>query len=291
MTRWRSLSNRRRLAPEPAAGVALGLAASLLLGCVGLGTHQEVVEERDDLLQRVELLEASNQSLSSERLRLLDEFEDVRVEREELDTEVRQQRKEGARLAKSLSAREAELARQNAEVARLSGTYRALVKDLESELAAGQIEIEQLREGLRVNVSDEILFASGSAVLGAEGATVLRKVAGQLGKLPHSIEIEGHTDDVPITGALTRRYPSNWELAGARAASVVRLFEQAGIDGSRLAAVSYASTRPVAANDTLEDRSRNRRIEIRLKPNDGPDRTATRNPPAAKPQEKAPDAS
>jgi chemotaxis protein MotB len=245
---------------------AFALLATGLLGCVGLGTHTEVVSERDALAERVKLLEASNASLTSERVSLLEQLEDVRVERTALDRNLRQLREKEVALSRSLTAREAELARQNAEVARLRGTYEALVDDLESELAAGQIEIQQLREGLRVNVSDEILFASGSASIGSDGAKVLLKVAKELAKLPHAIEIEGHTDNVPISGSLTQRYASNWELAGARAASVVRLFERAGIAPDRLLAVSYASTRPVASNGTAEGRSLNRRIEIRLRP-------------------------
>ena len=106
--------------------------------------------------------------------------------------------------------------------------------------------------------------------------SILLKVAGQLKKLPHTIEIEGHTDNVPITGPLAKRYPSNWELAGARAASVVRLFERAGIEKSRLAAVSYSSSRPIASNETEEDRSRNRRIEIRLQPDSDGDAASQR---------------
>ena len=259
---------RHRVLPDVAVRLRPGLVLlpAALLGCVGIGTHEGVVSERDALAERVRLLEASNASLGSETVALLERLEDLRVERTALGRNLQLSRKEEARLSKSLSAREVELAKQQVEASRLRGTYEALVDDLESELAAGQIEIHQLRRGLRVNVSDEILFSSGSASLGSVGAELLLKVAGQLKQLPHSIEIEGHTDNIPITGVLANRYPSNWELAGARAASVARLFERAGIERSRLAAISYASGRPVASNETPEERSRNRRIEIRLQP-------------------------
>ena len=69
-----------------------------------------------------------------------------------------------------------------------------------------------------------------------------------------------------IKGPLTKRYPSNWELAGARASSVVRLFERAGIDGERLQAISRAEFAPVSSNNDAEGRGQNRRIEIRLRP-------------------------
>ncbi|MCA9511560.1 MAG: OmpA family protein [Myxococcales bacterium] len=235
-------------------------------GCVGLGTHNEVVTERDRLAERVRLLEASNDALSAERVALADQLEDLRIEREQLEVDVADLRQQRESLSTNLSAREAELAKQNQEVERLRGTYEALVSDLEKELAAGQIQIRQLAEGLEVNVAEDILFPSGSAALSTGGRTVLRKVATELAKLPHEIEVDGHTDDVPIRGTLAARYPSNWELASARASSVVRLFQEAGIAGTRLIAVSHAEFKPVAPNDSPANRALNRRIEIRLRP-------------------------
>jgi len=188
------------------------------------------------------------------------------------------------KLSKSLALTEEELAAQREEVAKLRGTYEGLVADLESEVAAGQIQIEQLREGLRLNVSDEILFASGSSVLGAEGEALLRKVSAQLAPLDQRVEVRGHTDDLPISGRLRQRYPSNWELAGARAASVVRLLQQEGIRGARLAAVSLAEFQPVAPNDSPQHRALNRRIEIRLLPPD-PDGLGSPTPTKPPPQE------
>ena len=134
---------------------------------------------------------------------------------------------------------------------------------------AGQIEIERLKEGIRLNVSDEILFAPGQAEIGREGVAVLRKVAGQLTKNDQRIEVQGHSDNTRIRGRLRERYPSNWDLAAARASSVVRLLNKEGIDGTRLSAVSFGEFRPVASNADAEGRSLNRRIEIRLLPPDG----------------------
>jgi chemotaxis protein MotB len=141
-----------------------------------------------------------------------------------------------------------------------------LVANLKEELKAGQVEVKQLRDGLRVNVAQDILFDSGSAALDKNGIEVLHRVATQLKKAPHQIMVIGHTDNKPIGPALIERYPSNWELAGARAASVVRLFDDSGIPVKRLLAVSMADIRPVASNKTAEGRARNRRIEIRLRP-------------------------
>ncbi len=249
-----------------AAAVLLVL---LAMGCVTRGTHREVVverdtlaEERDRLAERVRLLEASNTSLSAERIRLLDELEDLRQEQGQLESSVKALRREQVALEQSLKEREATLS----ELSRLKSTYEALVTDLETEVAAGQIEIEQLREGLRLNVSDEILFPSGSSELSAQGREVLQRVARQLVEIQHYVEVQGHTDDVPIRGVLAQRFPSNWELAGARAARVVRLLEGEGVQPRRLSAVSLGEHHPVAPNTDPQQRARNRRIEIRLIP-------------------------
>jgi chemotaxis protein MotB len=255
-----------------------------LTACVTKGTYEGVVQERDDLARskrslkaRVERLETSNESLDGERVKLYEEVEDQREEldsltgqREELEVQVGVLRTVESELSASLAMSEAELDARNREVEEFKATYEGLVDDLESEVAAGQIEIEQLREGLRVAVSDEILFASGSAQLGAEGSAVLSKVADRLQGLNYQVDVQGHTDNVPISGRLSSRYPSNWELAAARASSVVRLFVERGVPGERLSAVSRAEFAPVASNDDAEGRELNRRIEIRLAPIRGP---------------------
>jgi chemotaxis protein MotB len=95
---------------------------------------------------------------------------------------------------------------------------------------------------------------------------VLKKVAARVRELPHRVEVQGHTDDVPIREDARGRFPSNWELAAARASDVVRLLADDGVDPTRLIAVSYGEFAPVASNETDEGRARNRRIEIRLHP-------------------------
>ena len=82
----------------------------------------------------------------------------------------------------------------------------------------------------------------------------------------HQILVIGHTDNKLIRPALAKQYPSNWELAGARAASVVRLFSRSGLSSKRMRAVSVADTQPVPSNKTEDGRAKNRRIEIRVRP-------------------------
>ncbi|MEN8161373.1 MAG: OmpA family protein [Myxococcota bacterium] len=245
----------------------------MLPACVWRGTHRAVVDERDGLAQdvkllqnRVRLLEASNESLSNERVGLISEVEDLSTEREALASSVEELRATQDELQQNLAVTSTRLAKREAEVAQLRDTYDGLVEDLQSEVASGRVQIEQLRDGLNVKLAQAVLFPSGSAALSDEGAGVLAKVARRLTELPHRIHVEGHSDSVPIRGALAARYPSNWELAGARAASVVRLMIEKGIPAERLSAVALADTRPVASNETPEGRAANRRIEIRLVP-------------------------
>ena len=117
-----------------------------------------------------------------------------------------------------------------------------------------------------MSVAQDILFDSGSAEVDKSGTEILGRVAVQLKKSSHQILVIGHTDNKPIGSALVKRYPTNWELAGARAASVVRLFAHSGLPTKRLYAVSVADVQPVASDATPEGRARNRRIEIRLRP-------------------------
>jgi chemotaxis protein MotB len=248
-------------------------AAGCVTGCVGRGAHQEVVAERDrlsaanfQLEKDLEAARRSTRNLDDERVELIAQNDALLDQKESLETQVAKLQKTREQLSTTLVATRTELEAQQEEVDRLRGTYQGLVADLEAEVAAGQIEIEHLRSGIRLNVSDEILFATGSANLGPEGEAVLKKVAGQLRGIDQRIEVQGHSDNLPIRGALRGRYPTNWELAGARAASVVRLLQSQGVAGERLTAVSFAEFRPVAENSDAEGRALNRRIEIRLLP-------------------------
>jgi len=115
---------------------------------------------------------------------------------------------------------------------------------------------------------DEVLFDSGEATLKPAGIAVLGKIGSVLAKAgDRRVEVQGHTDNVPIAGALAKRFPTNWELSAARATNVVRfLQEEAKIDPTRLSAAGYAEFRPKASNDTDGGRRQNRRIEILLVP-------------------------
>lgn len=258
-------------------GACVVLAAS---GCVSRGAYdrlddryEKLDRERAALETQVERLTLERSSLEAQYVEALESYEDAREAREALEGNLAKVQREATQLDETLDAERlarmeaaAALAKREAELAKMQSTYDELVSDLESEVSAGQIEIQRLREGLRLNVSDEVLFASGSAELDARGQAVLVKVAAQLVPLRDAIHVRGHTDDRKIGGALAERFPTNWELAAARAARVVRLLESKGVSPKRLSAISLGPNDPVAPNDSAENRARNRRIEILLVP-------------------------
>jgi len=119
-----------------------------------------------------------------------------------------------------------------------------------------------------LKMKDKILFASGSATIGADGREALKKVAEALrGLKGKAIRVEGHTDNVP-TGA-GGAFASNWELSAARALAVVRFLQEAGIDPTRLSGAGFGEFQPIQSNETPEGRSLNRRIDITLVPLEG----------------------
>lgn len=109
-------------------------------------------------------------------------------------------------------------------------------------------------------VTDQVLFDTGQAALKPVGQEVLDAVAPALVNLPNDISIEGHTDNVPITGGL---FASNWELSAVRATTVLRyLMAQDGLQADRMSATGYADTQPVVPNDTPAHQAQNRRVEL-----------------------------
>ena len=119
------------------------------------------------------------------------------------------------------------------------------------------VNIRRSDNWLEVEINTAVLFHSGSADLSSELMPALMRVAAILKPFPNPINVEGFTDNIPIGNVV---YPSNWVLSAARAANVVQLLSQNGIDPSRLSAIGYGEFRPLADNSTPEGRSKNRRI-------------------------------
>jgi chemotaxis protein MotB len=127
-----------------------------------------------------------------------------------------------------------------------------------------QIEVHIDPRGVVMTLSDKLLFASGEARLSAEAYRLLDKIGNVIARTRGMVEIGGHTDNRPIR---THAFPSNWELSTSRAVNVLRyLIENGQVDSDRISAVGYGEYRPVAANTSPANRTRNRRVEIVFKP-------------------------
>jgi len=220
------------LSSRPLATVFFCLGAFVVMaGCVTRATYDEVVSERDRLTQQ-------NQSL-------------------------RQQTGVLSGVAAGLSVK---LALADHELAQLKREQDELVDEIAAWAVLGAIKMQLLADGLHILLPHDVLFASGSVDLKPGGEKLLRELVAEIKQQPYQIAVLGFSDNVPVGPQLSDRFPSNWELAGTRAASVVRLMQAEGIPSSQLVAVSLAENQPIASNDTAEGRAENRRIDVRLRP-------------------------
>jgi len=144
---------------------------------------------------------------------------------------------------------------------RLTQLARDLTATLGPLVKEGKVRVTQNSRGVSVEINASVLFAPGDAALTDTSREALSAVAILLKNDPHQVQVEGHTDDVPISNPL---FPSNWELSAVRASSVVRLFIDSGMAPARLTAVGHGANLPVAANDTPDGRARNRRVAVTI---------------------------
>ena len=154
---------------------------------------------------------------------------------------------------------------QKQELDRMSQQADELEKQLSEEIKNGEIRLKRLHEKLIINIDDTISFDSGSAKLKDNVLMALDKISAILSKYSeNNIIIEGHTDNVPI---IAGRFSDNWQLSTERALSVLRyLLKNASLDPLRVCAAGYGEFHPIVSNDTPENRSLNRRVDIVVVP-------------------------
>ncbi len=141
-----------------------------------------------------------------------------------------------------------------------------LAHDLADALQTKRLEMVRDGRGVVLSLPEQATFPVGSADPSDEARELIARLASTLAPLPNPIRVEGHTDDVPIR---TARFSSNWELSTARASAVVAyLAQEGGIAAQRLSAAGYGEFHPRAANDSPENRARNRRIDLVVQPSE-----------------------
>ncbi len=233
-----SANSLPNLATPVRALVVIGICGLVLGGCVSQGKYDLLAKERDALAQEKITLQQDKTTL---------------------EQNVAQERNKLTMTAEELAAIKAKTTEQEA-------MYAKLKKELSSELDSQKLTLRQLKTGISVDLPEDILFPSGSAVLRDSGREVLAKVSEQLVGTNYEIVVSGFTDNIPISGKLAQRFPTNWDLAAARATNVVRLLEENKVPSGKLIAASYGENKPVADNTSEDGRKKNRRIEIHLRP-------------------------
>jgi chemotaxis protein MotB len=157
-----------------------------------------------------------------------------------------------------------ESARRRVEAEGRVSEFRDLLARFKALIDAGKLQVRIIDGRMVVQLATDVLFASGQASLSPEGTAAIREVAAVLKGIPdRAFQVEGHTDDVPINN---ERFPSNWELASARALTVVREMLAVGVAADHVSAASYGQFDPVAPNTTKESKAQNRRIQIVIVP-------------------------
>ncbi len=206
--------------------------------------HRKAIDARD---ARILALENKLKSLGQDVSRL-------ETERVGLGGELDQANKRMEELRKAQAQAEARAAQ-----------FRKLVTQFKALTDAGKLQVEIRENRMIVRLGDKILFDPGKTELKPEGKDALKQVTVVLKDLPNrNYQVAGHTDNIPIK---SKRFRSNWDLSTARAVEVVDFMIASGLDPKRVSAAGYAEQSPVAANDTPDNKAKNRRIEITLVPN------------------------
>ncbi|MCO4744908.1 MAG: OmpA family protein [Proteobacteria bacterium] len=164
-----------------------------------------------------------------------------------------------------MTAALAELQERKAQAEARVAEFKDLLAKFQGLIDSGTLEVKIVDGRMVVAMATDVLFASGSASLSAEGKEAVVKVAEVLATISdRSFQVEGHTDNVPMRGS--ERYPNNWYLGAGRAISVTEAMVAAGMPVETISAASYGENRPTTENETTEGKAQNRRIEIVVVP-------------------------
>jgi len=176
-------------------------------------------------------------------------------------------RQRNVELEAQLADRDKELAglrgELSAEMTKLKEAQRRLIPALRPQVEKGDITIDLNNERLLINLASGYLFGSGQDELKPAGADALKHVGAVLKDFSeYKVAVDGHTDNVPIQGALKKKFPTNQELSESRAANAAKALTEGGL--ATATTQGYADTKPVEPNATASGRAKNRRVEVRV---------------------------
>ena len=136
---------------------------------------------------------------------------------------------------------------------------------ISAEISSGMIDVEPAPEEITLRIKDSIAFAFGKADIKKQFYPILDKLGGIFKDLEVVVLVSGHTDNVPIRKGL--KFNSNWDLSAARAVNIVEYWtDKFKMPAEKMSAAGFADGMPLASNDTVEDRAKNRRVEFKIRP-------------------------
>lgn len=226
------------------------LSSLALFSCVSSGKHKKIVS---DLEQQLSDQRSQNQELQTTVGNLEEKLLATTKDKGQLRSSLDEMKK----------AMEEMRQRQQEQKKRLD-EFKDLTRRFKRLTDAGTLSVKIVDGKMVVSLGSDLLFGPGSARLSKEGLSAVKEVTQQLAGIPGKrYQVEGHTDTVPIN---TQVFPSNWELASARALSVTKTMIDSGMPAERVSAASYGEFQSVKSNDTPEGRAANRRVEIVIVP-------------------------
>ncbi len=231
----------------------VGLTLLSMVGCVSKNKYQD--------------LEGQNQNMADELKNTQAKVDELTVINAQLQSKLGTTAKDKTALQSSINEMKvalSEMKERRAETDKRIKEYTDLIRRFKSLIDTGKLSVKIIDGRMVVVLGSDILFSSGSSNLSEQGLQNIQEITKVLASIPNrKFQIEGHTDNVPIK---TAKYPSNWELAAARALTVVNTMVANGMSKDRISAATFADSRPVADNKTSEGKQANRRIEIVVVP-------------------------
>lgn len=247
---------------------ALAITATLFAGCVAEGKYDQALMDASQVRTQLSETTRDRDSQRQEVARLSDVLTALRVQCKQRVEQLAAAEGQSNELSMSLEqtkARLDEVRRAHLATEARANLFRELTMKLKRMVDDGQLSVV-VRDGRMVlQLPNDVLFDTGRTELKPKGQAALKSVAGIIKALPkRQFQVAGHTDTVPIS---TERFPSNWELSSGRALTVVHFLVTQGVPEPMLSAAGYGEVDPVASNDTVDGKRRNRRTEIALLPN------------------------
>lgn len=264
------------LAPFPRLSTSRQLKSLFILSLVTLTLFSGCVKKSTyELLQSQYAEEqATSADLRQELSAMTQNRDTLSADRDRLNAELEAEQRKAAELLKDRSSLQSsveemqgalrEQRRRQAEAEARIASFRALIDRFRPLIDMGKLHVKIADGRMVLVLATDILFDKGSAELSEAGREAIMEVASVLSAFPdRAFQVEGHTDNDPIS---TQRYPSNWELASARALNVVKTLVEGGLPASQVSGASYGEYKPIGENETDEGKSMNRRIEIVILP-------------------------